>query len=171
MNPIMNESTLSNAPLLPERLAVSAILEKRPSVSRWADAYWTATGVVVGDSDFTRITLLHEQDGIQQYLYPGLSVSLHRDECESYYHNLQSPQPGCYIIANLGDDGTPAPYIVTLSFDEANSYLQGDVEVYAVPLPPELYRWTEAYVLEHYAPEPKKKRRLTDWQHDNDRGH
>ena len=167
----MNPSTLQDAPLLPQRLAVSVILEKRPSISRWADAYWTATGVVVGTNEHHTVTLLHEQDGIQQYLYPGLSVSLHRDECDGYYHNLQSPQPGCYIIANLAADGTPSPYIVTLSFDEANSYLQGSAEVYAVPIPPELYRWTEAYVLEHYAPEKKKKPRLTDWQNDNDRGH
>ncbi|MBU0656417.1 MAG: DUF3305 domain-containing protein [Gammaproteobacteria bacterium] len=167
----MNESSLRDAPALPERLAVAAILEKRPSTSRWAAAYWTATGVVVGGGEYSGVTLLHEQDGVQQYLYPGLSVSLYRDECESYYHNLQAPQPGCYIIANLADDGTPSPFLVTLCFDAANSYLQGSSEVYAVPIPPELYRWTEAFVLEHYAPEQKKKRRLTDFQHDHDRGH
>lgn len=167
----MNEARLQDAPPLPNRLAVSAILEKRPSTSRWAEAYWTATGVVVGASEYAEMTVLHEQDGITRYLYPGLSVRLYKDECEGYYHNLKSPRPGCYIVATLDDEGVPTPDFITLSFDEANAYLQGSAEVYAVPIPPELYRWSEAYVLEHYVPVQKKKRRLTDWQKDNDRGH
>lgn len=166
----MNESTLQDAPPLPDRLAVSAILEKRPSSSRWTDAYWTATGVIVGENPHQEMTLLHEQDGIAQYLYPSLGVRLHKDECDGYYHNLQSPKPSCYIVATLSDKGMPIPDFITLSFDEANAYLQGSAEVYAVPIPPELYRWTEAYVLEHYVPVKKKKRRLTDWK-DRNKGH
>lgn len=167
----MNASSLRDAPTIPEQLPVATIFEKRPSTSRWADAYWTATGVIVGGAEYSGVTLLHAQDGIEQYLYPGLNLTLYRDECESYYHNLKSPQPGCYIVANLSDEGVPKPFLITLCFDAANSYLQGSAEVYAVPIPPELYRWTEAFVLEHYAPEQKKKRRLTDWQKDQDRGH
>ncbi|WP_020559790.1 DUF3305 domain-containing protein [Thiofilum flexile] len=153
---------------LPERLPIVAILEKRPSVSRWADAYWTATGVIVGERSEAPATLLHASNDIEQYIYPGLQAKLHLDECESYYHNLKSPYPSGYILATLATDGTPIPYYFTLSFDEANSYLQGSAQVYPVPLPAELYQWLEAYVLEHYAPEPRKKRRLTDI---DDKGH
>ncbi|OQX11137.1 MAG: hypothetical protein BWK73_18450 [Thiothrix lacustris] len=153
---------------LPQALPIAAILEKRPSISRWADAYWTATGVIVGERSEPNATLLHTSNGIAQYLYPGLTARLHLDECESYYHNLKAPYPSGYIVASLAADGTPTPYHFTLSFDEANSYLQGSAQVYPVPLPPELYCWVEAYVLEHYAPELRKKRRLTDI---NDKGH
>ncbi|MEZ5449047.1 MAG: DUF3305 domain-containing protein [Thiolinea sp.] len=166
----MTESSLQDAPQLPDQLSVAVILEKRPSVSPWAEAWWTVVAVVVGESRYTETTLLQERDGISQYLVPGLPVRLYRDECEGYYHNLQSPQPGCYVIAANDEQGRPVPQRVTLSFDEANSYLQGSTEVYAVPIPAELYRWTEAYVLEHYVPVKRKKRRLTDWN-EQDRGH
>jgi hypothetical protein len=56
------------------------------------------------------------------------------------------------------------PFLVSLSFDEANAYQEGDGVVYAVAMPPELYRWCEHFVLDHYVPEKKKKRRLTDWR-------
>jgi hypothetical protein len=38
--------------------------------------------------------------------------------------------------------------------------------VYAVPMPPELYRWCELFVLNHYVPEQKKKRRLKNWRNE-----
>ena len=50
-----------------------------------------------------------------------------------------------------------------MSFDEAHAYLEGDDEVYAVDVPAELYKWTEAYVIANYFPEKKKKRKLRDW--------
>jgi hypothetical protein len=53
-----------------------------------------------------------------------------------------------------------------MSFDEAHAYLEGDDEIYAVDVPGELYRWTEAYVIAHYFPEKKKKRKLRDWSAD-----
>ena len=79
-----------------------------------------------------------------------------------------SPKPSCYIVSRVAEDDytdeVPVPILVTLSFDQAHSYLEGDDVVFAVPLAPELYRWTEAYVLRHYAPEKKFKRKLKNWK-------
>ncbi len=58
----------------------------------------------------------------------------------------------------------PEPVLVTLSFDAGQAYLEGDETVYNVPLPPELYRATEAFVLAHYVPEKKNKRKLENWK-------
>jgi len=33
-----------------------------------------------------------------------------------------------------------------------------------VPIPPELYRWAEAYVLTHYVAVKKTKRKLSNWR-------
>lgn len=167
----MSQPVLQNAPELPTQLSVATILEKRPAVSRWAQNYWSASAVIVGESAHQQVTLVHEQQGVQQYLYPALPLRLYIDECAGYYHNLSSPNPSCYIIASIDANGTPQPQRITLSFDEANAYLQGSEEVYAVPLPAELYRWSEAFVLQHYVPEKKRKRRLVDWKAKDSRGH
>ena len=54
----------------------------------------------------------------------------------------------------------PVPVLVTLSFDEANAYGEGGATVYHVAIPAELYAWVERYVLTHYVPEKKYKRKL-----------
>lgn len=143
---------------------IAVIMEKRPSASRWADAYWTAIGVIPGTRQATEITLIKEQEEIQQYLIPGLQLQLYKDQCESYFYNMKSPNPGCYVIAYKRENAMPEPFLVTMSFDEAQSHLEGDEEVYSVPVPPELYRWTEEYVLDNYFPEKKIKRKRTDWK-------
>ncbi len=161
----------------PASFPVSVILEKRPSTSRWANHYWTATGVLAGAQTLSNpttnstnnISVLQENGQTVQYLYAGFSLHLYRDQCESYYHNMRSPKPSCYVIARLADDGTPTPFLVTLSFDEAHAYLEGDDEVYAVPIPPELYVWSERFMLDHYFPEQRKKRKRTDWHDGNSR--
>lgn len=145
---------------------VSIVMEKRPPVSQWATAYWKAIDIVVGAQPGTEPVLMQQQGDIEQYLLPGFEVQLHKDECESYYHNLKAPNPSCYIIANKDDDGTPVPFIVSMSFDEAHAYLEGEGEVYSVAIPPELYVWTEAFVLDNYFPEKKYKRKLNNWKKD-----
>lgn len=153
---------------LPDKMQLGVIFERFPSSSPWLEYRWDVAGVVAVSADtpdeFRQVNDLGDR---QQYLYTSLSVLLHKDECESYYHNMKSPQPGCFVVARKHEDDAnqaPEPFLVTLSFDEAHSYLEGDDEVFAVPIPPELYQWTEAYVIEHYAPEKRKKRKRTDWK-------
>lgn len=159
---------------LPDHFPVSVLLERRPSTANaWADYSWSAVGLVTGTRhDGDGPTLVHQDKGVEQYLFGGLQVALFVDECESYYHNLMSPRPCCYVVARHpgeeDEDGEikdhPDPFLVSMSFDEAHSYLEGDDLVFAMEIPPELYRWTEAYILTHYAPEKKTKRRLKDWR-------
>ncbi len=68
------------------------------------------------------------------------------------------------MVADIDEESQPVPFLVTLSFDEAHAYLEGDQEVYAVDIPPELYRWSEAFVLSHYVPQKKRKRKLDNWK-------
>ncbi|HPE61396.1 MAG: DUF3305 domain-containing protein [Thiothrix sp.] len=165
----MQSSSPVDTPAIPEFLPVSVMMERRPSTSRWSQVRWVAAGVVVGASEYRDVTLLHEQDGVAQFLYPGLKVQLHPDECESYYHNLCSPRPGCYVLADP-DASTERPAIlkVTLCFDEANAYLQGALTVYALSLPPALYHWLETYVVANHVPVKRTKRRRTRWSDKGD---
>jgi hypothetical protein len=172
MKAINNDSTQKDNP---STFEVSVVMQCSPSDSAWIDSRWEAVGLVAAGEesrgDLSKPALIHQEGRVSRYLYPGFTLQLHRDECESYYYNLLSPQPFCYVVANLDDQGSPVPFLVSLSYDEAHAYLEGDETVYTVPVPPELYRWTEAFVLEHYAPQKRSKRNRTDWRSPGEEAH
>jgi hypothetical protein len=153
---------------LPENFPVSVILESRPSSSQWLTTSWKVIGITIG----SRSDAVNEQPkpinkigDITQYICDGLSVALYKDECESYYHNLMSPTPRCYVIAHVENyDEPPDPFLVSMSFDEAHAYLEGEDDIFDVDVPPELYRWVEAFVLVHHAQEKRVKRKRKDWK-------
>jgi len=153
---------------LPESFPVSVMLESRPAKSEWIDVVWRAMAVIIGrstDQPDEQPRLIHTANNIKHYICDGLQVVLYKDECESYYHNLMSPTPRCYVVAHVEDiEDPPEPFLITMSFDEAHAYLEGEDEVYDVDVPPELYRWTEAFILVHYAPEKRFKRKRKDWK-------
>jgi hypothetical protein len=153
---------------IPSSMTVSVIMESRPSASRWIDEEWSVVGVTVGqfgdDEPKQSAKVLIEQNGMRQLIYSGFSITLYKDECESYYHNLKSPEPGCYVIARNDGNEVPIPYIVSLSFDEANAYLECEDTVFTTSVPPELYRWIEQFVLLNYVPEKRVRRKRKNWK-------
>ncbi len=153
---------------LPQKMYVAVIMEKKPSTHPWADYAYQALGVVMrgGEEDKSVTRVYQNNEGVEHYLVTGLGIELFEDECESYYHNLMSPEPGCFIVAEQPDDydEMPVPYIASLSFDEVHAYLEGDEQVYSVQIPRELYQWAEAYVLTHYVAIKKTKRKLKNWR-------
>jgi hypothetical protein len=155
-----------------EHFPVAVVLERRSARSPWVDHVWSAAGIAVGrHSARQNAELLREEAGVAYFLVGGLEVRLHVDECESYYHNMRSDSPRAYVVArHSGEDDMPRPFLVSMSFDEAHAYLEGDDDVFAVDVPPELYRWTEAYVIANYFPEKKRKRKLRDWREDTSGG-
>ena len=150
----------------PDKLPVSVIMEKRPSDHAWVDFTYQVIGVVTNNHLPEKSTKkIYQQGGIERFLFSGLSLQLYVDQCESYYHNLMSPQPGCFVVAGEAEmtDQIPEPYLVSLSFDEVHAYLEGDELVYAVEISPELYQWSEAFILTHYVATKRTKRKLKNW--------
>ena len=143
-------------------------MQRSPSIlGVWRDFQWQAVGIAAKHNEMeslNQVQLVHDGGDTRQYLYDGFSVSLYADECESYYYNLMSPTPRCYVVARQDENDTPVPFLVSMSFDVAHAYLEGDEEVYDVDIPPELYRWTETFVLAHYAPEKRVKRKRQNWK-------
>jgi hypothetical protein len=150
----------------PQQFYISVITEKQPITHHpWLSERWQVLG----------IALAHEKQTIQrlpmritkhseQYLWQGFVLQLHRDEATSYYHNLLSDTPKMFVVCRPSSESAePMPFLVTLSYDEASAYLEAEAEVYSVPIPPEIYRWAEQYVVEHYVPEQPKKRRRKNW--------
>lgn len=174
--PPMNESkpgldsgptpSKTSGPALPDSFRVGVLMERRDRPdSRWLRESWHLLGVVL-ESESTasesRRRIRQSEHG-EQYLWSGFRVRLHRDELESYYHNLLSPEPKIFVIAHNGAGGAPEPFLVSLSYDEANAYeAGGDQMAYSAVLPPVLYSWVEQYVLENYAPERRIKRKRDD---------
>ncbi len=150
------------------RFPIAAILERRRSNSQWTDHSWNVSGIAVGrHADSSESRPIREEDDEAFFLVGGLDLALYVDECESYYYNLVSETPRAFVVAHvdgLGD--APRPFRVTTSFDEAHAYLEGEDEIFAVDVPPEVYRWTEAFVVANYFPEKKRKRKLRNWSRD-----
>lgn len=160
---------------IPQSMQMSVIVQKSPSTHPWVAYSYDVIGVVpAGDNSIdeneSRIRLIHQENEIEKYLVNGLTLSLHVDECESYYHNLMSPNPGCFVVTGetQDNDEMPVPYLISLSFDEVHAYLEGGEDVHAVPLPKQLYQWLEAYILTHYVATKKVKRKLNDWKQQAD---
>ena len=152
---------------LPQQLNLAVVMEKQPSTHPWAEFCYQALGVVVRDlKEEKSVSRIYQNGEVEHFLVTGLNLQLHPDECESYYHNLMSPEPGCFIVAGQPDDSDdmPLPYLVSLSFDEVHAYLEGDEQIYSVAIPSELYQWAEAYVLTHYVAIRKTKRKLKNWR-------
>jgi len=138
----------------------------------WVDGRWLVTGVIAGEqfaADGIHRKRVHSSEAGQQYLWSGLSVELHKDDAESYYYNLVSDNPSAFVICSEEQGEPLQPFIVTLSYGEATSYMETDVRVERVEMPAELYRRLEQYVLANYVPEKKKKRKRDNWK-EADRG-
>jgi Protein of unknown function (DUF3305) len=144
------------------RLAI--VMERRAINNRWQPYQWQAAGAlpdteVSGSAPQTIVN----HDGLLQRLYPGMEVSLYRDEAEGYFLNLTSPAPKIFVMWRLNDEalGTESeaePFMLTLSYNEAARWMDAQEKVEGVPMLPELLPGLAEFVELHYKPEPKKQR-------------
>lgn len=135
--------------------------------NRWQAGRWRVSSLIAGgqgQGEAIQRTRLRGDAKDQQFLWTGFNVELHKDDAESYYFNIITDTPRVFVICTVGDDDQLRPLIVTLSPDEAASYLESEETVESVAMPAELYRWVEQFVLEHYVPEKKKKRKRESWK-------
>jgi hypothetical protein len=149
---------------------VSVVMERRLAHhGPWSYPRWTAVGVVAGEAIGTgmnhrRVRL--DDDGAEQVLWSGLRLALHRDAAESYWYNLVGKQPSLFIACRADPDGELTPWVVTADYDEAGAYMEADDTVFALPMPPEIHRWLEEYVMANYHPVPPTKRQRKRWTED-----
>ena len=153
---------------VPDAFSVSVIVEyvKTPD-NRWEDGQWRVAGVIAAGPDDQATTSprqLHAATQARQYLHTGLNLRLYKDDAESYYYNLVSDNPGVFVICSQEAGEPLQPFIATLSYGEATSYMETDVRVERVDMPAELYHSLEHYVLANYVPEKRKKRKRENWK-------
>jgi hypothetical protein len=146
----------------PPTLQVAVLIERRAKPSRWEDWRFAIAEVCLDEGGFgTTQRTLRDDGGFAQWLFPGLQVTLHRDEAEGYYLNLSTAQPVWFVMWRI-DDADPSrawPEAVTLSYNEAARWLDAQERVDNLPLPDSVHAWLLAFAQEHYTPEPKRRRR------------
>lgn len=122
-------------------------------------------GAYVADKTGTNTRLHSEINGEEQLLYTGFTLKLHRDEAESYYFNLRGERPSLFVICSDDETGGLTPFLVTCNYDEATAHMEVEEHVFSLPIPPEVYRWIEQFVVKHYRPsQKKKKRKRENWK-------
>lgn len=146
----------------PPALKVAVLIERRKQPSRWEDWGFRIAEVCIDDGAFGDAPrTLRDDGGFTQWLFPGLSVTLYRDEAEGYHLNLVTGQPVWFVMWRIdADDPSRAwPELVTVSYHEAARLLDAQERVDNLPLPASARDWLQAFADEHYKPEPKRRRR------------
>ena len=158
---------LADRPPCPDSFPVTVLMQCTQVTGHpWLDERWELIGVLPtppGGTAADTPALRDDATGNRIVRHDGLTLRLHADEADSYYHNLMVPNPLCFVVSELDARGVPRPMLVTASFDEANAHVEGDDRVDSLPLPPTLYQAIERYVLTHYVPTQRAKRKRDDW--------
>jgi hypothetical protein len=135
----------------PPTITVDVWMEKRPVSSRWVDHEWHVSAVTLSGDPAPHP---------EWEKHAGHEVSLFRDEAEGYFLNVSTREAKVFVMWRMDDEtnNTAVPHTVTVSYNEAARLMDAQEKVEAVPIPDAMLPWLEAYVAEHYKPEPKKKR-------------
>src|SRR5215468_6520170 len=144
------------------RFPVAVIMQRVPLASRWSDEHWEAIAVELAEESAEAPQRIDDAAPGGRWRCPGHYVELHPVEAEGYYLNASTTEPKVFVLwrmAEPGDDAEPRarPLIVTLSYGEAARFLDAGERVDAVPIPDPLRAALDAFVAEHYRPEPRKK--------------
>ena len=157
-----NNSLVSNFP-------VSIVMQHRIIENNvWLAEQWEAEAVIAGGSNADEIpekTVSRIGKDEKKYIWANYQINLFADEAESYYFNIISDNPCVFVVCrDEEEDGELVPFKVSVNYDEASSFLELEEQVFKVPMPAEIYRWVEAFVVNNYVPVKRKKRKLEDWK-------
>ncbi len=134
--------------------------------------HWGIVGIVAGDNvanSGQRCTVVREEKDRTEYLWSGFSVVLFKDSADSYWYNLTAATPSLFVICHEDDEYEMAPVLVSANYDEAGAHMEADDLVLSAPMPPEVYRWIERYVVENFQPRQPRKRKRENWK-DKEKG-
>lgn len=137
---------------------MAVVLEREPVQSRWESHIWKLAAVEP-DSGGEARDVLRDEARLRR-LFPGIAVTLYRDEAEGYYLNASSPEPSAFVALRIDEaTGEPYPFAATLSYNEAARWMDGSERVERAPLWPAIAAWLAQWVEANYRPEPRKRRK------------
>lgn len=148
-------------------LPVAVIMGRRMVAGQgWRVPSWRVVGLVAGSGlagGEAQGASVRSDDDEEHFLWGGLRLDLYRDAADSYWVNLTGRQPSLFVLCSEDEQSRVVPKLVTADQNEACSGVEGDERVFAAPIPPEVYRHLEAFVVEYNVPQVKHKRKRTDW--------
>jgi len=146
---------------------IAVVMQRRAVQSRWVDCVWEPWSVLPSEEKVEARVLVGD-GAMVQWLHPGLTLMLHKDELEGYYLNVSAPAPRVFVLWRM--EGERAlPLEVTVSSEEGGRWLDGGHSVDGVAMPPEIFAWVGEYVEHNYRPEPKKRIKPRSFVHPKDR--
>jgi hypothetical protein len=146
---------------------IAVVMQRQAVQNRWVDCVWEPWSVLATQERGAPRRLV-EDAGVSQWLHPGFTLELYRDEAEGYYLNVSSPAPSVFVLWRM-DGETAVPVRVTVSQEEAGRWLDGGHSVDRVAMPPEVFAWVGDWVEHNYRPEPKKRIKPRSFRHPKDR--
>ena len=162
----MADETIAYSDAIP----VAVVLSRRLATHRqWTYPDWRLEGVVAGEvaDAAPEPRRVHAGDGAEEFVWPGFTLRLYKDSAESYWYNLVGKTPSLFVVCREGSDGELEPFAVTADHDEAGAHMEADDTVFSAPMPPEVHQRLERYVMDHYRPEPPRKRRRENWKEED----
>ena len=146
---------------------IGVVMQRRAVQNRWIDCVWEPWSVLAGHGQ-GEPRLLVGDERLAQWLHPGFTLLLHKDETEGYYLNVSGPAPSVFILWRM-DGESALPLDATVSSEEAGRWLDGGHSVDRVAMPPEIFAWVGDYVEHNYRPEPKTRIKPRSFKHPKDR--
>ena len=152
-------------------LPLAVVLERFiDPAKKWSYPTWRIHRFLTGDGlpGESAETVVNVDEHTRHTIHTGFTLDLYKDGSEGYWYNLLSEQPYLFVICE-GDYGAREiqPMAITANQDEANGHLESDDMVLSAPMPPEITLLLERYVVAHYKPEIKRKRKRRDWVEDS----
>lgn len=141
------------------RMPLGVVVERRELDNRWQQWSWRPVAVIPGAAPVGDWQELQRGERLVRWHAATLPLVLHRKETEGYRYNLSGRVPAVYVGLRRQSGGPfeVAPFLVTASPYEAQSYADDIVE--AVAMPDGLIAWVQDFVGRHHVDEPFRKRR------------
>ncbi len=153
-----------------QTIDLGVVVEKRRIDHPWQEWSWLPVAVIPGAPKVEGWTVMTTDPDCIQYHAATLPLELHRKETEGYLVNLADRVPSVYVVLRDNDDddedeegGEDTPmtvHLVSASAFDAQDYMDsGEEIVEAVPMPPDLIAWVQAFADKHHVEERFIKRK------------
>ena len=141
-------------------------MERTARPNAWEDWQFRVAEVLPDEAAFgSAPRLLHDDGRHARWLFPGLRLELHADECKGYFLNLTSGAPVWFVPwrRDEADASQARPIAVSVSYIEADRWMAAEERVDTVPLAAELCEWLREFTNEHFRPEAPRRQRAASF--------
>ena len=145
------------------KFQLAVVMERRSIDNRWQSEVWQPVAVVDDVSSIGEMGPISDRDGVQQWVFRGLQLTLRQEEAEGYYLNISTQEPRVFVMWRLDDDRA-VPQQISASYNDACTWMDAGAQVDSFAMPPDLYDVVSAFARQHYRPEPKQRIRPRSFQ-------